>query len=51
LLEGGIEDETINKDYLLRAAKNVERLQTIVEDLEIMRYISKKIPSVFFQIL
>jgi two-component system phosphate regulon sensor histidine kinase PhoR len=36
LLEGGIEDETINKDYLLRAAKNVERLQTIVEDLEII---------------
>jgi two-component system phosphate regulon sensor histidine kinase PhoR len=34
LLEGGLEDETINKNYLLRAAKNVDRLNTIVEDLE-----------------
>lgn len=34
LLEGGLEDEAINKNYLLRAAKNVDRLNTIVEDLE-----------------
>ncbi|MCC6723468.1 MAG: hypothetical protein IT258_03090, partial [Saprospiraceae bacterium] len=34
LLDGGLEDETINKTYLKRAAKNVERLNTIVEDLE-----------------
>jgi len=34
LLEGGLEDESINKNYLQRAAKNVERLNTIVEDLE-----------------
>ncbi len=34
LLDGGMEDETINKNYLKRAAKNVERLSTIVEDLE-----------------
>lgn len=34
LIEGGLEDETINKNYLQRAAKNVDRLNTIVEDLE-----------------
>ncbi|MBK8563467.1 MAG: sensor histidine kinase [Saprospiraceae bacterium] len=34
LLDGGMEDESINKNYLKRAAKNVERLSTIVEDLE-----------------
>ncbi len=36
LLDGGLEDENINYEYLDRAAKNVERLQTIVEDLEII---------------
>ena len=36
LLDGGLEDETINKAYLQRAAKNVDRLNTIVEDLEII---------------
>jgi two-component system phosphate regulon sensor histidine kinase PhoR len=36
LLDGGLEDETINKVYLQRAAKNVDRLNTIVEDLEII---------------
>ena len=36
LLDGGLEDENINKIYLTRAAKNVERLNTIVEDLEII---------------
>jgi two-component system phosphate regulon sensor histidine kinase PhoR len=36
LLDGGLEDETINMVYLQRAAKNVDRLNTIVEDLEII---------------
>jgi len=36
LLDGGLYDEKINYDYLQRAANNVERLQTIVEDLEII---------------
>lgn len=36
LLEGGLYDETINKDYLKRAADNTERLQNIVEDLDII---------------
>ncbi len=34
LLEGGLHDPTINMKYLDRAAKNVERLETIVSDLE-----------------
>ncbi|MEL6636216.1 MAG: HAMP domain-containing sensor histidine kinase [Bacteroidota bacterium] len=34
LLEGGLYDENINYHYLSRAAKNVDRLQTIVSDLE-----------------
>lgn len=34
LLEGGIHDETINEDYLKRADKSVERMISIVEDLE-----------------
>jgi two-component system phosphate regulon sensor histidine kinase PhoR len=36
LLDGGLEDKNINYEYLERAANNVERLQTIVEDLEII---------------
>jgi len=34
LLEGGLYDDKINKNYLNRALQNVERLQAIVEDLE-----------------
>ncbi len=34
LIDGGLEDENINRNYLTRAAKNVDRLNTIVEDLE-----------------
>jgi two-component system phosphate regulon sensor histidine kinase PhoR len=34
LLDGGIHDPTINVKYLHRAIKNVDRLNTIVEDLE-----------------
>ncbi len=36
LLEGGLYDERINKDYLQRAVDNTERLQNIVEDLDII---------------
>ncbi len=38
LLDGGIEDEAINKNYLEKATKNLERLENIVADLE---FISK----------
>ena len=36
LIDGGIHDESINMKYLTKASNNVERLQTIVEDLEII---------------
>jgi len=36
LLEGGLYDENINMDYLRRAADNTDRLQNIIEDLEII---------------
>jgi two-component system, OmpR family, phosphate regulon sensor histidine kinase PhoR len=34
LLDGGLEDKTINKDYLLRTERSINRLIAIVEDLE-----------------
>jgi len=34
LLDGGLEDESVNQLFITRAATNVKRLQTIVEDLE-----------------
>ena len=34
LLDGGLEDKNINRDYLQRAEKSVERMITIIEDLE-----------------
>jgi two-component system phosphate regulon sensor histidine kinase PhoR len=36
LLEGGLYDESINSKYLSRAAINADRLQSIVEDLEVI---------------
>lgn len=34
LMDGGLDDPTINKTYLEKAGKNIERLSAIVEDLE-----------------
>ncbi|MCC6369713.1 MAG: sensor histidine kinase [Bacteroidia bacterium] len=34
LLNGGLEDETINVDYLRRAEKSIDRLINIIDDLE-----------------
>ncbi|HZK07969.1 MAG TPA: ATP-binding protein [Bacteroidales bacterium] len=34
LLDGGLEDPAINRDYLLRTSKNINRMIAIVEDLE-----------------
>ncbi len=34
LLDGGLEDPTINKEYLLRTEKSINRMIAIVEDLE-----------------
>ena len=36
LIDGGLHDDAINMKYLKKAAKHVERLQTIVEDLRII---------------
>jgi two-component system phosphate regulon sensor histidine kinase PhoR len=36
LLEGGIDDPEINRDYLAKAQKNIDRMITIVEDLEVI---------------
>jgi two-component system, OmpR family, phosphate regulon sensor histidine kinase PhoR len=36
LLDGARKDPHVNKKYLKRAAKNVERLNTIVEDLQVI---------------
>jgi len=34
LLDGGIDDKTINKDYLMRAEKSVDRMISMIGDLE-----------------
>lgn len=34
LLDGGLEDPSINRNYLVRAEKSVDRMITIIEDLE-----------------
>jgi two-component system phosphate regulon sensor histidine kinase PhoR len=36
LLEGGLNDSTINKDYLFRSEKSVERMIALVEDLDMI---------------
>ena len=36
LLDGGLEDQSINKEYLERSGKNIERMISIVEDLEVI---------------
>lgn len=44
LLDGAVDDPTINKQYLLKAAANVERLNNIVQDLlEISQYEAGKL--------
>lgn len=39
LIDGGIGDKRVNKKFLNKAAKNIERLSTIIEDLEIISLI------------
>lgn len=36
LLEGGMEDPEINRKFLLKAAKNVERMSGLLEDLDVI---------------
>jgi two-component system phosphate regulon sensor histidine kinase PhoR len=48
LLDGGIEDDSINIKYLRRATKNAERLQSIVEDLETIHRIESEKEVIHF---
>ncbi|MEK6614992.1 MAG: histidine kinase dimerization/phospho-acceptor domain-containing protein [Bacteroidota bacterium] len=41
LLDGGMEDKTINHDYLKRAEKSVDRMIAIVEDLQTITQLEK----------
>ena len=34
LLDGGLEDESVNRNYLMRAEKSVDRMIAIIDDLE-----------------
>ncbi len=36
LLDGAIDDATVNKNYIQKAAKNIDRLEKIIEDLELI---------------
>ncbi|MEX0810698.1 MAG: ATP-binding protein [Chitinophagales bacterium] len=36
LIDGGLEDDKINKNYLYKASKNLDRLNKIVEDLDVI---------------
>jgi len=36
LIDGGMEDPTINKNYLYKATNNLDRLNAIIQDLEII---------------
>ena len=39
LIDGGLEDDKINRTYLIRASKNLDRLNNIVEDLETISHL------------
>lgn len=39
LIDGGLHDEEINMKYLQKAASNAERLQNIVDDLEVISHL------------
>lgn len=41
LLDGGLEDPSINRDYLIRGMKSVDRMIAIVEDLQTITQLEK----------
>jgi two-component system phosphate regulon sensor histidine kinase PhoR len=45
LLDGGLYDDNINKNYLKKAAKNVDRLLNIVNDLETISNLESSVKS------
>ena len=46
LLEGALEDEQINRKYLLRTQKSVERMISIVEDLERISHLETNVEKI-----
>ncbi|MDG1349148.1 MAG: ATP-binding protein [Flavobacteriales bacterium] len=48
LLEGALEDEEINRKYLLRTQKSVERMISIVEDLESISHLETNVEKIEF---
>jgi len=48
LLEGALEDEEINRKYLLRTQKSVERMISIVEDLESISHLETNVEEIKF---
>jgi len=48
LLEGALEDKAINRKYLLRTQKSVERMISIVEDLESISYLENNVEEIKF---
>ncbi len=49
LLEGALEDEQINRKYLLRTQKSVERMISIVEDLERISHLENNVEKINFE--
>jgi len=48
LLEGALEDKAINRKYLLRTEKSVERMISIVEDLESISHLETNVEEIKF---
>ena len=49
LLEGALEDKEINRKYLLRTEKSVERMISIVEDLESISNLETNVEKIKFE--
>jgi len=49
LLEGALEDKEINRKYLLRTEKSVERMISIVEDLESISHLETNLEKIKFR--
>lgn len=49
LLDGGLQDNNINVDYLTRASKSVERMISIVEDLDTISQMESGELSLYFE--
>ncbi len=49
LLDGGLEDESINKEYLMRTEKSINRMIAIVNDLDILSKLESDIQNLEFE--